>query len=169
MGSIDLARSTFIADHGTTDSRLDILARWNLYRVGLNYNHGTGHGIGAYGFIHESPIQVRVYSNEEHEMKAGYFFSDEPGYYEKGNFGIRLETVLMTVEKNDLRYGNKDVASGGGKQFLGFEPVALIPFEHKLIDFTLLNLGQIEWLNNYNKLIRDKIGKELRKQKKDKR
>ena len=143
---------------------------------------------------------MRVYSNEEHEMKAGYFFSDEPGYYEKGKFGIRLETVLMTVEKNDLRYGtitfyhfslislikpismslrsiskwiwyagNKDVASGGGKQFLGFEPVALIPFEPKLIDFTLLNQGQIEWLNNYNKLIRDKIGKELRKQKKDKR
>ena len=102
-------------------------------------------------------------------MKAGYFFSDEPGYYEKGNFGIRLETVLMTVEKNDLRYGNKDVASGGGKQFLGFEPVALIPFEHKLIDFTLLNLEQIEWLNNYNQLIREKIGNELRTQKKDKR
>ena len=52
-------------------------------------------------------FQVRVYSNEEHKMEAGYFFSDEPGYYEKGNFGIRLETVLMTVEKNDLPYGRK--------------------------------------------------------------
>ena len=65
--------------------------------------------------------------------------------------------------------GNKDVASGGGKQFLGFEPVALIPFEPKLIDFGLLNKGQIDWLNQYNKLIREKIGKELNDQKKDKR
>ena len=141
-------------------------------------------------------------------MKAGYFFSDEPGYYEKGKFGIRLETVLMTVEKNDLPYGtlcflliqlncmvafviqlsrmtyqkneglsfsfiyfsgDKDVASGGGKQFLGFEPVALIPFEPKLIDFTLLNREQIDWLNSYNRLIKDKIGKELKKQKKHQR
>ena len=57
MGSIDLARATFL--DGTPDTRLDILARWNLYKVGLNYRHGTGHGIGAFGFIHESPIQVR--------------------------------------------------------------------------------------------------------------
>ena len=56
MGSIDLARATFM--DGTPDTRLDILARWNLFKVGLNYRHGTGHGIGAYGFIHESPIQV---------------------------------------------------------------------------------------------------------------
>ena len=56
MGAIDLARATFL--DGTPDTRLDILARWNLYNVGLNYRHGTGHGIGAYGFIHESPIQV---------------------------------------------------------------------------------------------------------------
>ena len=58
MGSIDLARATFL--EGTPDTRLDILARWNLYHVGLNYRHGTGHGIGAYGFIHESPTQVTV-------------------------------------------------------------------------------------------------------------
>ncbi len=57
MGAIDLARATFL--DGTPDTRLDILARWNLYKVGLNYRHGTGHGIGAYGFIHESPVQVR--------------------------------------------------------------------------------------------------------------
>ena len=65
--------------------------------------------------------------------------------------------------------GDKDVASGGGKQFLGFEPVALIPFEPKLIDFTLLNKEQIDWLNGYNRLIKDKIGKELKKQQKHQR
>lgn len=64
---------------------------------------------------------------------------------------------------------DKDVASGGGKQFLAFEPVALIPFEPKLIDFTLLNQEQVEWLNNYNKMIKDKVGKELKRQKKNAR
>lgn len=96
-GSIDLARVNFIK--GTPDTRLDILARWNLWQVGLNYNHGTGHGIGAHGYIHESPVQVRVYAKEEHPIQEGYMFSDEPGYYEAGNFGIRLETILMAVKK----------------------------------------------------------------------
>jgi len=80
-GAIDLARAVFPGDT-TTDTRLDILARQHLLRVGLNYRHGTGHGIGAYGLIHESPIQLRVYKKEEHPLKKGYFFSDEPGYYQ---------------------------------------------------------------------------------------
>ena len=63
MGAIDLARATFL--DGTPDTRLDILARWNLFKVGLNYRHGTGHGIGSYGFIHESPIQVRSDKREQ--------------------------------------------------------------------------------------------------------
>ena len=82
-----------------------------LYQVGLNYRHGTGHGIGAYGFIHESPTQVRVYSPEEHPMREGYTFSDEPGYYEAGMGGVRLETVLLVVKKPGLRYSKKDYGS----------------------------------------------------------
>ena len=66
MGSIDLARAVF--PEGTPDTRLDILARWNLMKVGLNYNHGTGHGIGHYNLIHESPTQVRLYAKEEHPL-----------------------------------------------------------------------------------------------------
>ena len=66
-GAIDLARATF--PEGTPETRLDILARWNLMRVGLDYNHGTGHGIGAYGPVHESPVQLRIYKEEEHPMR----------------------------------------------------------------------------------------------------
>ena len=69
-GAIDLARATF--PDGTPETRLDILARWNLMRVGLNYNHGTGHGIGAYGLVHESPVQLRIYKEEEHPMRQVY-------------------------------------------------------------------------------------------------
>ena len=65
--------------------------------------------------------------------------------------------------------GDKDIASGGGKQFLAFEPVSLVPFEPKLIDYTLLNQEQVDWLNNYNMLIREHVGKELKRQKKDER
>lgn len=159
MGSIDLARATFL--DGTPDTRLDILARWNLYQVGLNYRHGTGHGIGAYGFIHESPTQVRVYSPEEHPMREGYTFSDEPGYYEAGMGGVRLETVLLVVKKPGLRYSKKDYGS-----FLGFEPICLVPFEPKLMDLSLMSDAQIDWLNNYNRMIREKVGPVLKEQNK---
>jgi len=159
MGAIDLARATFL--DGTPDTRLDILARWNLFKVGLNYRHGTGHGIGSYGFIHESPIQVRVYSSEEHPMREGYFFSDEPGYYETDMGGVRLETILQTVKKTDALYQEKNYGN-----FLAFEPVTLVPFEPHLIDYNLLSDDQINWLNYYNRLTREKVGAELKKQEK---
>ena len=106
-------------------------------------------------------------------MRPGYFFSDEPGYYEPGVGGVRLETILMTVvlkscdgqnSKNcDLKYGNKNYGT-----FLGFEPVCLVPFEPKLINYTLLSDAHIDWLNYYNQLIRTKVGTELKKQGKTK-
>jgi len=167
MGAIDLARVTF--PDGTPDTRLDILTRANLMRVGLNYNHGTGHGIGAYGLVHESPVQVRLYKEEEHPMREGYFFSDEPGYYEADSFGIRLETVLMTVKRDGLKYAGKPAASGGGKKMLGFQPVALVPFEPKLINFELLNHEHKAWLSNYNHRIRTEVGAQLKRQNKDER
>jgi len=150
MGSIDLAKGVFRA--GTTDSRMDILARMPLYEVGLNYRHGTGHGIGSFGLIHESTTQVRIYQKEEHELKVGMFFSDEPGVYFAESFGIRLETVLRVVEKN-LTYSEK-----GFGPFYGFKPVLLVPFEPKLIDVNLLSVKQLEWLNSYNCEIKEKVG-----------
>ena len=113
--------------------------------------------------IHESPIQVRLYKNEEHPFEIGQFFSDEPGYYQPGSFGIRLETVLRVVEKTGLRLQDKDDYG----TFLGFEPVCLVPFEPKLIDYDLMNEEQAMWLNKYNKMIRDKVGPELKKQNKE--
>ena len=99
---------------------MDILARSPLYSVGLNYRHGTGHGIGAYGLVHESPIQVgtawffrvskdfllqvRIYKEEEHELKVGMFFSDEPGVYIEDLFGVRLDIeILHSKQRNQYR------------------------------------------------------------------
>ena len=92
-------------------------------------------------------------------MREGYFFSDEPGYYEPGVGGVRLETILRTkkILSSELKYSNKDYGN-----FLGFELVCLVPFEPKLIDYSLLTEPQIEWLNNYNDLIQQKIGPMLK-------
>ncbi|XP_076445432.1 xaa-Pro aminopeptidase 1-like isoform X2 [Babylonia areolata] len=125
MGAIDLARVVW--RKGLYGRSLDILARQNLWSAGLDYNHGTGHGIGAYLSVHE-----------------------EPGYYQDGEFGVRLETVLMVEPLNTTH-------QFGTAPYMHFQPVALVPFEPKLIDFTLLSTHQIEWLNHYNELTRDHI------------
>merc|ERR1712029_1059728 len=85
------------------------------------------------------------------------------------SFGIRLETVLMTVKRDGLKYAGKPAASGGGKKMLGFEPVTLVPFEPKLINYKLLNKEHVAWLNNYNYMIRERVGAELKKQGKPQR
>ena len=90
----------------------------------------------------------------------GQFFSDEPGYYQPNEFGIRLETVLTVVEKNNLP--GKDKGDYG--PFLGFEPVCLVPYETKLIDFGLFSKEQLEFFNTYNRVVRNEVGPELQKQ-----
>ena len=92
-------------------------------------------------------------------MREGYFFSDEPGYYEPGLGGVRLETILRTVKKTDALYQEKNYGN-----FLGFEPTCLVPFEPHLIDYNLLSTEQISWLNYYNRMTREKVGAELKKQ-----
>ena len=103
---------------------------------------GTGHGIGAYGGVHENPTSVRMRGTPEY-LYENMFFSDEPGYYKEGEngYGIRLETVIY-AKKRDLpnEYG----------EFIGFEPATLVPFEPHLINFGMMNPRQIEWLNSYN-------------------
>jgi len=95
---------------------------------------------------------VRISKKEEHELLPGQFFSDEPGLYIEGEFGIRLETVLRVEEKKQAAN-----AEHGFGPFLHFQPVCLVPFEPKLIDYNLLTRAQVNWLNNYNQLIKEKV------------
>lgn len=155
MGVIDLARVVF--KPGTTDSRLDILARQHLFRVGLDYLHGTGHGIGIFLQVHESPTQLRVLQKEDHPMEEGMFFSNEPGYYEAGKFGIRLETIMHVTKASQLAHN----FSG---PYLQLEPVSLVPFERKLMQHDLLSADHIRWLNNYHSMVREKVGALMLKQ-----
>ena len=107
---------------------------------------------------------MRVYAKEEHTFRVGQFFSDEPGYYQPGEFGIRLETVLRVIEQKNLKYQDKEDYG----TLLGFRPVCLVPFEPKLIKYELLNNEQIDWLNRYNRMIRERVGPLLKRQRRQK-
>jgi len=132
------------------DIAVDYATRQFLYSHGLEYRHGTGHGIGAYLKIHEGPTRIAMKRDKPAGLEPGMFFSDEPGYYKEGEFGIRLETILKVVldeELGDQGYG----------EFIKFEPVTLVPFEPKLIEFTQMSNQEIDWLNEYNRRITDNV------------
>lgn len=154
MGHLDLARLVF--PKTTRDARVDVLARAPLFDQGLDYLHGTGHGIGHFGSIHESPTRVALGSSVENTFFENYFFSDEPGYYKAGDFGIRIESILRVIPTT--------FSTEFPDRFFRFQAVTLVPFERKLIDVTMLSDGQIDYVNDYYILVRQKVGAEMTKQ-----
>ncbi|XP_048512952.1 xaa-Pro aminopeptidase 1 isoform X2 [Athalia rosae] len=162
IGSIQLASLIFPANLRT--DQLDAFARQPLWAAGLDYQHGTGHGVGHFLSVHESPISVSYDTSGTSDMECsavrlqpGFFLSNEPGYYKEGEFGVRLENVLKVVEFNNT-------GSSGERKFLKFEDVTLVPYEPKLIDLELLVPSHRRWLNAYNERIRKVIGAELKTQ-----
>ncbi|KAK5091789.1 hypothetical protein LTR70_006319 [Exophiala xenobiotica] len=141
-GVIALDRAVF--PKGTTGFAIDILARQALWREGLDYRHGTGHGVGSFLNVHEGPIGVgtrAAYS--EVSLSIGNVLSDEPGYYEDGNFGIRIENMIMAKEaETNHKFGDKP--------WLAFEHVTMVPMCRKLIDASILGPEEKQWLNEYH-------------------
>lgn len=141
-GVIALDRAVF--PKGTTGFAIDILARQALWREGLDYRHGTGHGVGSYLNVHEGPIGIGTRASySEVSLSIGNVLSDEPGYYEDGNFGIRIENMIMAREAETTH-------KFGDKPWLGFESVTRVPMCRKLIDSTLLSKEEKDWLNTYH-------------------
>ncbi|KAI2630598.1 aminopeptidase-like protein [Hypoxylon sp. NC1633] len=141
-GNIALDRAIF--PKGTTGFALDSMARQFLWQQGLDYRHGTGHGVGSYLNVHEGPIGIgtRVQYSEV-SLSSGNVISDEPGYYEDGSFGIRIENIIMVKEvQTKHRFGDKP--------YLGFEHVTMVPYCRKLIDSSLLTDAEKVWLGDYN-------------------
>ena len=141
QGMINLTLQQFPV--GTTGHQLDVLARAALWNVGLNYNHGTGHGVGAGLSVHEAPPNVSPMARtptEDWALKPGMIFSNEPGYYQVGAYGIRCENLLLVVER----------APG----WLGFETLTQVPFDETLVDWALLHPQQVEWLREYQERTR---------------
>ncbi|EKG15991.1 Creatinase [Macrophomina phaseolina MS6] len=147
-GNIALERARF--PKGTSGFALDTLARQFLWAEGLDYRHGTGHGVGSFLNVHEGPIGIgtRVQYSEV-SLAVGNVISDEPGYYEDGNFGIRIENIIMVKEVDTPH-------KFGDKPYLGFEHVTLVPMCRKLIDETLLTPAEKTWLNDYHAEVREK-------------
>lgn len=129
---------------GTSGFAIDAFARQQLWAHGLDYRHGTGHGVGSYLNVHEGPMGIgtRV-AYTEVPLAAGHVISDEPGYYEDGKFGIRIENIVMVKEaKTKYKFGDKP--------YFGFEHVTMTPYCRKLIDVDLLTEGEKKWVDQYH-------------------
>ncbi|XP_036126713.1 xaa-Pro aminopeptidase 2 [Molossus molossus] len=148
IGNMDLSRLIFPA--ATSGLMLEAFARKALWDVGLNYGHGTGHGIGNFLCVHEWPVG---FHSSGLTMGKGMFTSIEPGYYQDGEFGIRLEDVALVVEAKTKYPGT----------YLTFEVVSLVPYDRNLIDVSLLSSEQLQYLNRYYQTIREKVGPELQR------
>ncbi|KNA20979.1 hypothetical protein SOVF_047320 [Spinacia oleracea] len=146
-GHIALGNARF--PNGTNGHALDILARVPLWKYGLDYRHGTGHGIGSYLNVHEGPHLISFRPQAQNvPLQAAMTVTDEPGYYEDGNFGIRLENVLIVNEAN-IKF------NFGDRGYLEFEHITWAPYQHKLIDLKLLTPEEINWVNIYHSKCRE--------------
>ncbi|WP_417813339.1 aminopeptidase P family protein [Thalassospira alkalitolerans] len=138
-GHIALARAIFPV--GTTGSQLDTLARAPLWDAGLDYDHGTGHGVGSYLGVHEGPQRISKAPNNI-ALKPGMILSNEPGFYKEGEYGIRIENLIAVTEI--------DAPAGAERPMLGFETLTFSPIERKLIDPELMTRDELQWLNDYH-------------------
>ncbi|MBQ2260286.1 MAG: aminopeptidase P family protein [Loktanella sp.] len=139
QGMIAISRMRF--PKGVGGQHLDALARAPLWLAGMDYDHGTGHGVGSYLSVHEGPQSLSRRS--EVALQAGMILSNEPGYYRPGNFGIRIENLIVTVEAPALQ-GADD------RQMLAFETLTWVPFDRRLIDVDLLTRAERDWIDLYH-------------------
>ncbi|BCW88763.1 hypothetical protein sos41_19050 [Alphaproteobacteria bacterium SO-S41] len=144
-GHIALATARFPA--GTTGAQLDTLARAPLWAVGLDYDHGTGHGVGAYLSVHEGPQSISKRPIAQ-PLLAGMICSNEPGYYKTGGYGIRIENLIVVREAK---------IEGGERPTLEFETVTLAPIDLELVDTALLTADETAWLNAYHARVRETL------------
>ena len=133
---------------GTTGSQLDVLARHALWMAGLDFDHGTGHGVGAYLSVHEGP--ARINKSDRTALEPGMILSNEPGYYRPGHYGIRIENLIMVHEAREI--------AGGERPMLGFETLTLAPIDRRLIEVSLLSGEERGWLNDYHARVLKEIG-----------
>ena len=151
-GHIALARARF--PKGTTGSQLDALARLPLWRIGLDYDHGTGHGVGSYLLVHEGPQRIAKTANSV-ALKPGMIISNEPGYYRTGAFGIRIENLVCVIPRKG------DTDAGEDKDMLGFETLTLAPIDRTLVDGDALTAEEIAWLDAYHARVRETLAPRL--------
>ncbi|MDR6873345.1 Xaa-Pro aminopeptidase [Bosea sp. BE125] len=136
-GHLAISRVVFVK--GTSGAQLDALARLPLWQAGLDFDHGTGHGVGSYLSVHEGPQRLSKLGTTP--LEPGMILSNEPGYYKQGEYGIRIENLIVVEER---------VIPGGDRTIYGFETITWAPYERALIELKLLDAGEIAWINAYH-------------------
>ena len=136
---------------GTSGGQLDPLARQPLKDIGLDFQHGTGHGVGAYLGVHEGPHRIAKRFADV-PFRSGMIVSNEPGYYKEGEYGIRIENLEVT------RIASIDFPSDNGRQMMEFESLTLAPIDLSLIDVSIMTADEIDWLNSYHLRVRSTVG-----------
>src|SRR5690606_33062884 len=133
---------------GTRGMDIDPIARHAHWKAGIDYAHGTGHGVGSFLSVHEGPQRIAKTGTEK--LLAGMILSNEPGYYKEGGYGIRLENLIVVREP--------EAVPGGEIAMHGFETLTLAPFDRRLIQVDLLSNEEHEWLDAYHAWVLDEIG-----------
>ena len=153
-GHIELALATFPDE--TTGGALDALARIHLWKAGMDYGHGTGHGVGSYLSVHEGPQRISkpggAFPGTETPLREGMILSNEPGYYKAGEYGIRIENLVLCVDAG---------IEGAEGKFLGFETLTLVPLDRRLVDKAMLTDREIVWWNDYHAQVREVLAPQL--------
>ncbi|MFA5539615.1 MAG: M24 family metallopeptidase, partial [Gemmobacter sp.] len=134
---------------GVAGSHIDAIARYPLWLAGQDYDHGTGHGVGAFLSVHEGPQRLSRLSDVP--LEAGMVLSNEPGYYREGAFGIRIENLVAVIPAPPLD-------GADAREMLAFETLTFAPIDRRLIDPSALDTAEREWLNAYHAEVREKIG-----------
>jgi Xaa-Pro aminopeptidase len=147
-GHIAIARAVF--PDGTTGAQLDSFARQFLWQAGLDFEHGTGHGVGSYLSVHEGPARISKLGSTP--LKRGMILSNEPGYYKTDGYGIRIENLELVVEAD---------IEGSEKPMNGFETLTLAPIDRRLIEVSLLSPAEIDWLNAYHARVAHEVRGQL--------
>jgi Xaa-Pro aminopeptidase len=137
-GHIAIARAVF--PEGTTGAQLDPLARQFLWRAGLDFDHGTGHGVGSYLSVHEGPARLSKLGTTA--LQRGMILSNEPGYYKAGQYGIRIENLVLVIEA--------PAVAGAEKPLHAFETLTLAPIERRLVQADMLTTEELRWIDDYH-------------------
>ncbi|MBB3932899.1 Xaa-Pro aminopeptidase [Kaistia hirudinis] len=148
-GHIALATARFPA--GTTGAQLDTLARMALWQKGLDYDHGTGHGVGVFLCVHEGPARISKAGTVP--LEPGMLLSNEPGYYKTGAYGIRIENLILVTPPAAI--------AGGERPMLAFETLTLAPIDRTLVEPTLLTEAELNWLDAYHARVRAALAPRL--------
>jgi Xaa-Pro aminopeptidase len=136
---------------GTTGAHIDAIARAALWKAGLDFDHGTGHGVGSYLSVHEGPARISKAGHTP--LEPGMIISNEPGYYKQDAYGIRIENLLLVTEASPV--------DGGDRPMLGFETLTLAPIDRTLIDTKLLTREELQWLDAYHARVERELSPQM--------